>query len=66
MSHPRDVAWKLTGSSTMQLAEGVDWGDPMVRVEVRLDARTLSASLKRRIVIANPRGEAIESVEVPR
>ena len=59
------VDWTYESNGTVRLAAGVEWAEPMVRVEVRRDAHVLSQTLRRRIVIADARGEAIESVEVP-
>ena len=49
-------------NGTMRLAAGVEWADPLVRAEVRSDARVLYQAIRRPVVIADSRGEPIETV----
>lgn len=56
------LVWTLRGPATMLLDPGVEWADPMVRAEVRRDARTVSHALGKVIEIADAKG-VIETID---
>jgi hypothetical protein len=63
VSRRAQVDWTFDPpSNTMLLAPGVEWGDPIVRCDVREDARIIARALRRDVRIEDARGH-VETIK---